>query len=60
VARLVHESRHAPWRDLIDPVIRLGVLVSFSRVYLFLSINKWASKFVKLEMYDLQSAYVPF
>jgi hypothetical protein len=53
VARLIHESRHAPWRDWIGPVLRLGVPVSFSRVYLFLLITKWTPKFVKLEVYDL-------
>jgi hypothetical protein len=25
VARLVRESRHAPWRDRIAPVVALGV-----------------------------------
>jgi hypothetical protein len=27
--------------------------LSFSRVFLFLLISKWAPKFVKLDMYDL-------
>jgi hypothetical protein len=40
VARLIHESRHAVWRDWIHPVLKLGVLVSFSCVYLFLLISK--------------------
>jgi hypothetical protein len=53
VARLVRESRHAPWRDRIAHLLGWEFPVSFSRVYLFLLIRKWAPKFVKLEVYDL-------
>jgi endo-1,4-beta-D-glucanase Y len=34
--------------------------LSFNRVSLFILIIKWTPKFVKLEMYDLQSAYISF
>jgi hypothetical protein len=40
MVRLMHESRHAAWCNWIDPVLRLGVPVSFNRVYLFLLISK--------------------
>jgi hypothetical protein len=53
-------AAHNAWRDSVTYVTGLRLPHLLSRVSFFMLIRKWTPKFTKLEMYNLQGAYVSF